>query len=59
MNHDVFGSIALLIALPYIIGPPIALVWVLTACAVRYVTGWKGLLPADVWHTPGKGDPWQ
>jgi hypothetical protein len=33
MNHDVFGSIALLIALPYIIGPPIALVWVLTACS--------------------------
>ncbi len=45
------GTLAvILIVGPYVIGAPIAIVWVCTGYLVRRLTGWRGLLPADVWQ---------
>ncbi len=45
------GTLAvILIVGPYVVGVPIAIVWVGIAFLVRYFTGWRGLIPADVWQ---------
>ena len=52
--------IALMVLTIYIIvALPFAIVWVLIAVMVRWLTGWKGLLPASVWCKPGREDPWE
>ncbi len=45
------GTLAAIIILgPYVIGVPVAIVWVGAAMLVRRLTGWSGLLPTDVWQ---------
>ncbi len=48
--QEILTLAAILIVGPYVIGPPIAIVWVCTAFLVRRLTGWRGLLPTDVWQ---------
>jgi hypothetical protein len=45
--EDVLLFGALFIALPYVLGVPLAILWVAIAYAVRWATGWR-LLPRDV-----------
>lgn len=47
--EDVLQFIALLVVLPYIVGIPLTIVWWLLAILMWKATGWKGLMPADVW----------
>lgn len=47
--EELLNFFVLMFVGPYIIGPPIAFVWVTIAFLVRYLTGWSGLLPADCW----------
>ena len=45
------GTIAVIMVVgPYVIGVPIAAAWVGVAFLVRRLTGWRGLLPSDVWQ---------
>lgn len=58
MTHDVFNELGWLAAMvilgPYVIAGPITILWLGLALLVRSLTGWKGLLPADVWQA---GEP--
>jgi hypothetical protein len=42
--------VVIIMIAPYALGFPIAIAWVATALFVRWLTGWNGLLPADVWR---------
>ncbi len=46
------GTLAVIVVVivPYVVGVPIAMAWVCAGYLVRRLTGWRGLLPADVWQ---------
>lgn len=54
MTDEIFqewGTFAALMLLgPYIIGIPLTIAWALIAALVEWLTGWGGLMPADVRH---------
>lgn len=54
MTDEIFQELAefavLMLLGPYVIGIPLAIAWVLIAAVVEWLTGWGGLLPADVRH---------
>lgn len=47
---EILQFIAIMIALPYVVSIPLTVVWFGVGVLVWKVTGWKGLMPADIWH---------
>ena len=45
---DFLAIPAIVIALPYVLGLPIAIAWIGSAWAVQQLTGWPGLYPPEL-----------